>query len=261
VTPVSSLAQSTAQSARAPKDLTPVKDQFTVSAFYWKPDGQPGFRAGAFVADPTTRFLDLTKKPNRASGFNLTFPTGSFNRLEVGAWRLSDGGVVFAPDRLNLFGANIKSGERLDTIYRITNLHVAWNYLTFPAPPFDAKLRVKTFWEFQYNSISPVVGFPDVKNSPEPIRPSQSVMYPGAGLGLEFIPSRHFRVEARGSGMAFPGRSGYYDVEASMVGRIKMVELFAGAKLYHLHSSPKKNDAYIQGTFFGPMVGLRWVIF
>jgi hypothetical protein len=268
--PVACLAQAPAPAppppaptkpAPAPKPVNEaIKDQFTLSVFYWKPDGAPGFRAGQSVADPQTRYLDLVK-PSRAAGLTLTFPTGSFNRLEIGAWRASDTSTVVAPHRLLLYGANIREGDRLDTTYRTTNIRAAWNYLTWPAPPFGAKFRVKTFWEIQYTQFTSQIGFPDARNNPEPIRPKQSVWYPGAGLGFEYVPSKYFRIDARGSGMAFPSRSGYYDVEANIVGRFKMVEVFAGGKLFHYHGSPKKSDTYIQQTLWGPLAGIRWVIF
>ena len=98
------------------------------------------------------------------------------------------------------------------------------------------------------------------KNSPAPLTPKQSVRYPGFGLGVEYIPSKHFRLEARGSGMAFKGRSGYYDIEANAVARIKKVEVFGGMKGYHFHTTPHNQDTYTQGTLWGPSFGLRYVI-
>jgi len=232
---------------------------FSISAFYWRPNsGQPGFRAGKFVADPTSGFLNLTSNPNRANGAMLTFPTGGMNRLEIGYWRVNDSGDVRAPAKLSIFGANIPSNGLLNTQYKISNIRASWNYLSFPVPVYDAKLRLKSFWEVQYTKFLPTIGFPEIKSNPAPIQPKQSVVYPGVGLGLEYVASRHFRLEARGSGMTLPGKSGYYDVEASAVGRVSKVEIFGGIKGFHFHTSSKQ-ETYVTSTMWGPMVGLRWV--
>ncbi|MEO5924583.1 MAG: hypothetical protein ABIR70_12230 [Bryobacteraceae bacterium] len=237
-----------------------IEDMFSISAFYWMPNyGQPGFRAGKFVADPTSGFLNLTSKPYRANGIMLTFPTGGFNRLEIGYWRINDSGDLRAPAKLAMFGANIANNELLNTKYKISNIRAAWNYLSFPVPPYDAKLRIKSFWEVQYTTFLPTIYFPTAKNSPAPIQPKQSVIYPGVGLGVEYVAGRMFRMEARGSGMTLPGKSGYYDVEGNAVARIKSVEIFGGIKGFHFHTSSKQ-ETWTRATMWGPMFGLRYVI-
>lgn len=240
------------------RELDPVDEMFSLGVFYWRPGGTPGFRAGKSVPDPTSGHLDLTKNPKRGNGFLLTIPTGHYNKLEIAYWRLYDSGDVRAPNKIDIFGASVQNNERLNTYYKLSNVKVAWNYLTFPAPPFDAKLRIKTFWEVQFVRMDPTIGFPDARNNPPPIRPKQTLLYPGAGLGAEYLASKHFRLEARGSGMALPGRSAYWDIEGSAVARIRRVEVFASMKGFHFRTSAKQ-PTYIQGTYWGPSFGLRWV--
>ncbi|MEO8099646.1 MAG: hypothetical protein ABI811_18250 [Acidobacteriota bacterium] len=244
---------------QAKPDRESIDDMLSLSLFYWRPDhGKPGFRANKFISDPATEFVNFTTKPNRANGGVFTFPTGGANRLEIGYWQVHDSGDIRVPNRLFLLGAVIPSRERLSTEYKITNLRLSWNYLTFPVPAFNAKLRVKSFWEFQYTQIKPVIGFPDIEDNPSPLTPKYSVRYPGVGLGLEYVPSKHFRLEARGSGMTLPGRSRYVDVEATAVARIKRLELFGGMKGYDFRTSVK-SDPYMRGRLWGPMAGVRWV--
>lgn len=231
---------------------------FSLGVYYWMPENRPGFRAGRFVADPLTGRLDIGPA-TRANGFMLTIPTGGFNRLEVGYWRAFGAGDVRAPNRLAIFGAGVANRELMNTEFRLTNLRLAWNYLTYPVPPFDAKLRVKSFWEFQFTEMRPTLRFPEARGAPPPLTRDQSVKYPGVGLGLEYIPSKHFRLEGRGSGMAFPGRSGYWDIEANAVARIKKVEIFGGYKGFHFHTSRKKEETIMQGTLWGPSFGIRYV--
>jgi hypothetical protein len=264
--PPVSPSPTSAKATPAPKPAKPpapprenIEDMLSVSVFYWLPKGQPGFRAGHGVADPQTGELDLTKDPNRGNGVQITFPTGGFNRLEIGYWRLYDSGDVISPHKVSIFGADIQAGERLNTQYKASNLRAAWNYLTFPVPPLESKLRIKTFWEIQWTKFDPTIGFPDVPSNPAPITPTQNIFYPGAGIGAEYIWKKYFRVEARGSGMGFPGRSHYWDLEASAIGRIKShLEIYATWKGFGFRSSPK-NETYIQGMYTGPMLGVRWV--
>lgn len=232
---------------------------FSIAVFQWRPlSGQPGFRAGKFVADPTSGFLNLPDKPFRADGAMITFPTGVANRLEISYWRVNDSGDVRAPAKLAIFGANIQNNELLNTQYKISNMRVSWNYLSFPVPAYDTKLRLKSFWELQYTKFLPTIYFPQAKNSPAPIQPKQSVIYPGFGLGVEYIAARSFRLEARGSGMTLPGKSGYYDIEATAVARIKKVEIIGGMKGFHFHTGSKQ-ETKVTSTMWGPMVGVRWV--
>jgi hypothetical protein len=248
-----------APAANAAPPREGIEDIFSLTAYYWRPtSGQPGFRAGKFVADPTSGFLNFPSKPFRADGAMLTFPTGGFNRLEISFWRVNDSGDVRAPAKLAIFGANIQNNELLNTQYRITNIRAAWNYLSFPVPAYDAKLRLKSFWEVQYTNFVPTIGFPEAKNSPAPIQPKQSVIYPGFGLGLEYVVSRNFRLETRGSGMTLPGKGGYYDIEATAVGRIKKVEIIGGMKGFHFHTGSKL-ETKVTSTMWGPMLGVRWI--
>jgi hypothetical protein len=236
-----------------------IDDMFSVALTYWKPShASPGFYGGKLSDDVTKQRLDLPDSPNHATGFIFTIPTGGANRLEFGVWDVSDKGSVRPPKALLLLGANVPAGELLDLHYRIRNYRFSWNYLTYPVPAFGAHFRVKTFWEVQYTSVKPDVVFPESKVSAAPLTPSYGIFYPGAGLGFEYVVSRAFRAEGKFSGMAFPGRSNYWDSEVNIAGRIHKVELFGGMKAFHFQTSPKK-DVFLKGSIWGPQVGVRWV--
>ena len=242
-----------------PRDPENIESMFSFGVYYWKPDhGTPAFRGGEPNRNPSDRDLDYPRDLNpRSIGGTMTFPTGGFNRLEIGYFRVTADGTVRAPRDVSIEGANISADQLLAMRYQLTNMRVSWNYLTFPVPPLDSRLRVKTFWEVQYTQIKPQISFPDIANS-STLRPDQKIFYPGVGLGLEYVASQAFRVEARGSGMGFPGRSRYLDTEATAVARIGGVEVFGGAKLFHFRSSPK-NEVYLKGTLWGPLFGVRYV--
>jgi hypothetical protein len=231
----------------------------SVGVFYWRQDyGRPGLFPGNLNFNTASTRLDLGKS-TRANGFVITIPTGDYHRLEIGYWDNRGSGSSRATQPLNLFGANVRNNELLTNNYRIQNIRVAWNYLTFPVPAMGAKFRVKTFWEVQHTRIKPTVGFPESTVNPDAtVGDKKAITWPGVGIGMEYVPSTHLRFEARVSGMAFPGRSRYADAEASIVGSVKSVEIFGGLKGFHFRTSPK-SDTIQQGYLWGPMAGVRWV--
>lgn len=246
-----------------PVDPENIESMASISAYVWRPSrGEPGYRAGTFTSNKTLRTLDLPGDP-KGFGAVLTFPTGGFNRLEIGFAR-TEASASFRPGRqVNIFGANIPPDTLLDTTYDIDVINVRWNYLTFPVPPLDSRLRIKTFWEAHYAKYKPLITFPedvdsDGNNRGLSISQDQTLFYPGVGIGLEFVPVKAFRIEAGGSGMALPGRSRYLDVSAQAVVRVGRFEVFGGYKGYHFRTSPRK-EIYITGTLVGPLFGLRWV--
>ena len=179
-------------------------------------------------------------------------------RLEIGYWDTKGSGSSRAPQALNLYGANVKKNELVASRYQIRNFRLTWNYLTFPVPALAAKLRVKTFWEVQHTRIKPTLTFPESNSPDATVGPTQSITFPGVGVGLEYVPSGRFRMEARISGLALPGKSRYVDGEASAVGSIGKLELYGGVKGFHFRTSPN-SEAYQQATIWGPMFGVRWV--
>ena len=141
--------------------------------------------------------------------------------------------------------------------YSLRHLKLSYNFLTYPNPPQDAKFRVKTLWEFHYLQVKPTVT--ETVTAPfQPLTASQSIKLPAVGLGVEYVASRHFRLELRGSGMALPHRSSLADAEGTAVVRVRSLEFFVGGKFLHFRTSAKQ-DTYISGTVWGPDAGMRWV--
>jgi len=239
---------------KAPEDI---ERMFSIAAYDWLPGGGPRLRGGQQAFEPPSHNLGLPKKPSRAYGAILTIPMKGSTRLEVSYLTLNDRGNTIAPTDLGFFGGVIDKGEPLAMDYSLRHLKVSWNYLTYPNPPQDAKFRIKTLWEFHVLQIKPTI-VATVTAPDQPLGESQRSLLPAVGMGLEYVPSRHFRMEWRGSGMGFPNRSSIGDTEATVVGRIGRLEIFGGGKLLYFRTSPKK-ETYIQGTLWGPFAGIRWV--
>jgi hypothetical protein len=139
-------------------------------------------------------------------------------------------------------------------------LKIVWNYLTFPSPPEESKFRIKTMWGFQFASLNASVDAP-FENAATfaPSFGKRSVFYPVFGIGGEYVPSKHFYIQAQASGFAFPHKAVLWDADASVVIRFyRHAEIFGGGKVTHFKSSPSA-DAYGEATIKGPDFGARWI--
>ena len=184
----------------------------------------------------------------------ITLPMKGATRLEIGYWSTKGSGQKRATEPLNIYAANVATGELVSSSYTLSNFRVSWNYLTFPVPALDSKFRVKTYWEVQHTRIRPVVSFPESQNPFVTVGAKQSITLPGAGIGFEIVPSRAFRFDARISGMAFPNKPRYVDAEATFIGTIGAVEVFGGAKGFHFRTT-LNDETYQQATIWGPRGG------
>ncbi|MCU1339925.1 MAG: hypothetical protein JWO19_5506 [Bryobacterales bacterium] len=230
---------------------------FSIGAYDWVPSGGPSLRGGVNTTDPASHDLTLPKKPSRAYGAMITIPTKGSTRLEFSYLTINDRGNALAPRDLGFFGGTIPQNEPLAMDYSLRVFKVSWNYLTYPNPPQDAKLRIKTLWEFQYVKVKPNVVL--TASAPDqPLTQSQSIILPTLGLGMEYVPSQHFRIEVRGSGMWLPKHAALADAEATAVVRVRRLEVFAGGKGFYFRTSPQK-ETFVQGTLWGPYGGIRWV--
>ena len=189
----------------------------------------------------------------------IAIPAGKFNRLEISYFQANGVGNSTAPQNLDLFGATVPADDYLAINYRVRNYKVSWNYLTWPSPPENAKFRIKTLWEIQYTTIGASVDAPfETSISFTPAVGSKYIFLPTFGLGGEYVPSKHFRIEGGGSAFGFPHKAELWDAEANAVGRIGHFEIYAGAKIFHFKTSPNA-DNYFEGTLKGPYAGLRFV--
>lgn len=230
---------------------------FSVGLFDWiTSSANTGLHAGSQAVLPPPHDLTLPGKPYRAYGVMVTVPMKGSSRLEFSYTTLNVNGSIIAPTDLGFFGGTISQGEPLGTSYSLRHLKLGYNFLSYPNPP-DAKLRIKTLWEFHYIQVKPTV-VATVTAPDQPLMDSQSIYLPALGLGLEYVMSKHFRLELRGSGMTIPHHTTLGDTEGSAVVRVRSIEIFAGAKFLHFKTSPN-SDTFIRGTVWGPDGGVRWV--
>jgi hypothetical protein len=251
-----------AQPRVAPPVQTPepedIERMFSIGLSDWvTSSASSGLHAGSQAILPPPHELTLPGKPYRAYGVMVTLPMKGSSRLEFSYDTLNANGNILAPTDLGLFGGTIAQGEPLHTTYSVRHLKMSYNFLTYPNPPQDAKLRIKTLWEFHYLQLYPGVTA-TVTAPDQPLTQSQRIILPAVGLGLEYVMSKHFRMELRGSGMTFPHRSAIGDAEGDAIVRIGHIEIFVGGKFLHFKTSPK-SDTFMSGTIWGPDGGVRWV--
>jgi hypothetical protein len=170
---------------------------FSISVSDWVPFGaNTGLHAGSQAFLPPPHELNLPGKPYRAYGVMVTIPMKGSSRLEFSYDTLNANGNILAPTDLGLFGGAIAQGEPLHTTYSVRHLKMSYNFLTYPNPPQDAKLRFKTLWEFHYLQLYPGVTA-TVTAPDQPLTQSQRIILPAVDLPASFDDWRRGRQRNR----------------------------------------------------------------
>lgn len=231
-----------------------------IKLFYWQSVGLPDLLPGKKAANRDAQtFRSFGRDDKRTLGGTIAFPAGKFNRLEVSYFQARGSGAALAPRDLTFFGTTFLQGDFMGTEFRVRNAKVTWNYLTWPDPPEESKFRLKTLWEVQYVSVQSVLDEPfNFNPSFSTAVNTKNIIFPTFGLGGEFVPSKHFYLDLRGSGFALPHKSVIVDAEASAVIKLGWLEIVPGYKWYHFKTSPQ-SDQYVLGTLRGPYGALRFV--
>lgn len=238
---------------------------FSAQVSYWLTSSEPLLRGGKQNTAPAGQSpnFDLPGKGKAAIGAMVSLPAGKEHSLRISAFRAQGTGNTTATGSLALFATGYAAGDYLAAAYKIENVKVSWDYLSYT---FAASgLRVKTLWEAQFTSVYSRIDAPFkeiVTNSAGTsnfniAEGTKNTILPSFGLGLEQAPSKAFRWEARASGFALPGRAYTWNAEAAAVVRMGKFELLGGGRAFSVKTSPK-DDAYYKQSLYGPYVGLRF---
>ena len=264
-------SQTTGQApAPAPQKTPPAEKPYTgdgisVTLLYWVNSGHPSILTGRADTNGNPSVVDTIGKSKPTPNAIVSFPAGKNNTVRVSYFRMQGDGNTTTPQALTVFGTDYNAGDYLAAHYLLQNVKISLDYLSWPFPIKNAKFRLKTLWEIQYTSISATVDAPlragETDAAGNSIQTtgygSHSIIYPSFGLGVDYLASKNFRFEVRGSGFAFPHHSTIWDTEASLNYRFGHLELQAGGKVFHFKTSPKETE-YLQATFTGAFAGLRW---
>ena len=247
----------TPQPPPPPAKYDPAETPFSIGIFGFLAHAHPDLLPGKKAVDPAGETFNDLGKTRYAAGVRLAFPTGKGNYLEVSGWQLKGSGSQTVPIATTIFGSTYAAKDLISDRYTLRNVKVSWNYLSYPAPPGDRKLRFKTLYEVQYTNFKSNYSSSSEASVISSIG-SHNVIYPMLGVALGYVASRNFYVEVKGSGFAFPHRSTVWDAEANAVIRAGHIELALGGKAFHFRTSPQKEE-YFRSTLYAPCVGLRYV--
>ena len=231
-------------------------NQWAFGVNYWLTTGPSSLLPGLQSTDPMAQYLPLAGSDKRTYGITLVAPAGKYNRLEITAFQARGSGTSTTPIDVTFFGNAYPSGDALLASYRVRDFKVSYNYLTYPAPP-TSRFRFKTLYEIQYVSALVTVQAPLDLNS-LPASGTRNIILPTFGVGTDIVASSNFHLEVKGSGFALPGRSLILDGQADAVVRVGKVEVVGGMKYFRYRTSPKK-DEFVQGRYFGPQLGIRYI--
>lgn len=245
------------QTPTPPQERDTGGDAISIEAAYWLTNAAPNMYGGA--GDTTDVFGDLRftgQKKYSLMGV-ITIPTGKENSIELTYFRNQGTGNQIIGVAENFYGNPFAAGDQVFTTYTLQTAKLSWNYLTWPYPSNGAKFRVKTLWEVQMADISSTF------NAPADVDAilttgSKLVVLPTFGLGLEYHPAKHIRLELKGSGFGIPHHADLWDAQAALVARFSPIEVFFSAKAYHFKTSPQ-GDQYYSQTLIGPLLGIRYM--
>lgn len=257
---------------RPPDQSMPDEGKFSVGITGWVPTGKPTMDAGPiFGTDAlgnTVRIpaavpsrVQFQGKPKVVPGAELNFAAGKHHALRISFFRANASGNLTAPTDLLLWNGTYTKGDYLSTNYRLQNVKISYEFLTWPYPIATRRFRLKTLWQFQYTNMKTAFDAPlkSTANGSNATTGSKNLYAPTFGLSPAYYVSRNFRLEANASGFAIPHRWTIWDTDASASYRIGKVEVRVGAKAFHFRTSPKA-DYYLRGTLAGAFVGLRYFL-
>ncbi len=255
--------------ATPPKPSEPQTGETALSLeiYYWLSHGHPDLRTGSSNQGPNPSDLSFPSKSKGVPGVVLSIPAGRENSLRFSYFRASVARNTTAPQDLTIFSTAYNKGDYVESNYKLNNIKISYDYLSFPFPVKGSKFRLRTLWEAQYTSISSTFNAPLKATSDSAgnlivnnTSGSKSFIYPSFGLGVGYVPSRRLRVEGKASGFWLPHRPVIWDAQGTINYRFRRVEVALGAKAFHLRTSTK-NEQFFVGTLFGPYLGLRFLPF
>src|SRR5581483_11102877 len=165
-------------------------------------------------------------------------------------------------------------GTLVSTNYRVQDVKMSFDYLTWPYPVESRKYRLKTLWQVHYISARTAFDAPqlplvdsngnllvDANGNPISYATQGTKWWvtPAFGLGWTQYFTRNVRLDINGSGFLIPHKWTVYDTDASLNFRLGHWELQGGAKAFHYKSSPA-GEFFVRNTMASVFFGLRWYL-
>jgi hypothetical protein len=246
---------------------------FYIGIDAWLPTQQPIFNKGRNAGYTANSYVVMQGQPKAAEGGEFGLALGLHNMLKFSYFETRAAGDYTAPvDTVVLNGQAYAAGTLVSTNYRVQNLKLSFDYLTWPYPVESRRFRLKTLWQVQYTSVTAgfdapqlplfdASGNPLIDASGNPISYASSsskwFILPTFGLSATEYLTRNIRFEASTDGFAIPHHSTLYEGESTLNFRVSHFEVRGGAKLFHYNTSTSQ-DFYLKGTLASVFFGIRW---
>jgi hypothetical protein len=210
--------------------------------------------------------------PKLSEGLDAGLALGLHNAIKFSWFEARAAGDLTPNIQTYLWGMLYPNGTLLSTDYRLQDLKLSFDYLTWPYPVESRRFRLKTLYQIQYIGIrtgfdNPTLPLYDSNGNPllnsqgNPIsyatEGSKWYVTPTLGFGTEYWKSKRFRLETDTTAFAIPHHSTTLDGEVSANWRFGHWELKAGVKAFHFKTSPT-SDYFMRGTLYSGLVGIRW---
>ena len=235
----------------------------SIEPIYWLNRAQPSLYGGAAA----TGFGNLAYpgNANPSLGGELSMPAGHSNTLRLTYFRAQGNANTTETQSPTIFGESYVPGDYLASNYTLQSAKLSWDYLSYTWYKKSGKIRLKTLYEVQFDTISTTISAPFKPPTTDSsgntdyyiANGSKNLIYPTLGLEFEERLGHHFRWEAKGSGFGVPHHGDIWDAQADIAVRVGQVEILAGEKAYHFKTSTQA-DEYFTDTLSGAYVGLRY---
>ena len=230
----------------------------------WLPVGKPWVDKGHGATFSGLTKLQFAGTPKYSPGGEIGIAAGAHNTLKISYFQSKASGTKTAPSDLVIFSQAYSNGDVLSTNYKLQDVKVSFEYLSWPFPVESRHFRLRTLWQAQFISLkssfdAPLLPTTDSAGNPVSYQTQGSTSFftPTLGIGIAEYVSRNFRFEANASGFGIPHRFAIWDADASIAYRVGHIEIRGGAKGLHFKTSAKR-EYFQHATMAGAFVGLRW---
>jgi hypothetical protein len=257
---------------KVPDVRRPGESGFWIGLEGWVPREQPIFNKGNGSNFTDSSYIVMQGTPKYAAKIEAGAAVGLHNTLKFSYSEFRASGDFTTPVDVVAFAQTYTAGSYVSTNYKVQNIRLSYEYLTWPYPVGSRKIRLKTLWQVQYTGIAATFDAPldyydsngnlILDSSGNPINLSASrtkqIFSPEFGLGLSYYPSRHFRIEMEGSGFGWPHKYYIWDGDVALNMRVtNHFEVRAGGRGFGFKTSTS-SDYFLKGNFPGVFVGVRW---
>jgi len=234
----------------------PAETPLSIEIFGFLPHAHPDLLGGKKATDQTAQSFRDLGKTRTSEGVLLSIPVGKGNKLDISGFLLRGRGSGIAPQAITLFGSTFAKNDLISDNYSLRDFKISFNYLSYPAPPGDSKFRFRTLYEIQYTSFRSRYSSQSEASEISAIG-NKYLFLPTFGIAIEYLASKNFHIEMKGSGFGFPHKSATADAEATAVIRAGRLDVIVGGKGFYFKTSTN-SDHYFRSTLYGPFAALRY---